>query len=456
MTYDLAGRLTKKVTSDGVQVTYGYDASGRLLSETASVAVGKSAVTLYTQTYTYDAAGNRSGYVRTVPVARALLDVDLAKDIKAAILMAQLRQRISNVGYQTVYTYDASNRLQTAIKTIAANSKTYTLSTETYAYDAHGNRTTKTVRRSGKTDTVTAYTYDPLYQLTGVTTNGNAAATYAYNGNGQRVTSTEGRNTLTYVYDGSEAVIERNSARQTERVYTRTPGMPGGIGGLVSMTQYSDRDASTQTDEVDDGAPAAMAMTAPDSGTHPLYYHADVQGNVIGTTNNRGMPTSYLRYDAYGRTLAALGNADTHRYSSKELSPATGLYYFGSRWYDPSIGRWRTPDPMGFVDGMNRYAYVRNNPVNLVDPLGLCGERASLYQSLGFHLLNTRRTGIAHRASMRNRCFSCSTTFTDSAREHFSENTHPIVLLLLDKRIMEYTIPVYVSACLWGKHRNLR
>jgi len=30
------------------------------------------------------------------------------------------------------------------------------------------------------------------------------------------------------------------------------------------------------------------------------------------------------------------------------------------------------------------------------------------------------------------------------------------VLLLLDKRIMEYTIPVYVSACLWGKHRNLR
>ncbi|MDI6783358.1 MAG: RHS repeat-associated core domain-containing protein, partial [bacterium] len=47
--------------------------------------------------------------------------------------------------------------------------------------------------------------------------------------------------------------------------------------------------------------------------------------------------------------------------------PATGLYYFGARWYDPQVGRFITKDP---AFNLNPYPYCYNNPVNLIDPTG--------------------------------------------------------------------------------------
>jgi hypothetical protein len=44
--------------------------------------------------------------------------------------------------------------------------------------------------------------------------------------------------------------------------------------------------------------------------------------------------------------------------------------YFGRRYYAPNIGRWITPDPIGFNDGPNLYAYVHNNPLNSIDLYG--------------------------------------------------------------------------------------
>ena len=54
---------------------------------------------------------------------------------------------------------------------------------------------------------------------------------------------------------------------------------------------------------------------------------------------------------------------------------ASGLIYFGRRYYDPRIGRFITSDPLGMVDGLNEYIYCHNDPVNAVDLWGLCGER---------------------------------------------------------------------------------
>lgn len=59
----------------------------------------------------------------------------------------------------------------------------------------------------------------------------------------------------------------------------------------------------------------------------------------------------------------------TIRYSGREMD-ASGLYYYGARYYAPWLQRWVSADPAGAVDGLNLYAFVSNNPVIHVDQAG--------------------------------------------------------------------------------------
>ncbi len=62
----------------------------------------------------------------------------------------------------------------------------------------------------------------------------------------------------------------------------------------------------------------------------------------------------------------------------REYLPALGLYYFRARFYDPRLGRFLSPDPIGpAVDDpatLDRYAYARNAPTRYGDPLGLVAD----------------------------------------------------------------------------------
>ena len=49
----------------------------------------------------------------------------------------------------------------------------------------------------------------------------------------------------------------------------------------------------------------------------------------------------------------------------------TGLHYNYHRYYDPKIGRYLTPDPIGLAGGINPFVYANLNPINLIDPYGL-------------------------------------------------------------------------------------
>ena len=59
-----------------------------------------------------------------------------------------------------------------------------------------------------------------------------------------------------------------------------------------------------------------------------------------------------------------------YRLVAKRFDPELNLYTFGKRLYDPTLSRWLTTDPAGFVDSMNLYAYVLNNPFRYLDPDG--------------------------------------------------------------------------------------
>jgi RHS repeat-associated protein len=59
-----------------------------------------------------------------------------------------------------------------------------------------------------------------------------------------------------------------------------------------------------------------------------------------------------------------------YRFSSKELHSNSGLYYYGFRFYDPSLGRWINRDPLGEAGGINLYGFVHNNPNYYADTDG--------------------------------------------------------------------------------------
>ena len=106
-----------------------------------------------------------------------------------------------------------------------------------------------------------------------------------------------------------------------------------------------------------------------------VYFHYDGSGNVSALSNERGSQIAEYEYEAFGNVYSEkeVKGVTDYGFSTKEKD-ATGLIYFGARYYNPQIGRWITKDPMGMIDGPNVYVYVGNNPVNYIDPWGYCAE----------------------------------------------------------------------------------
>ena len=204
------------------------------------------------------------------------------------------------------------------------------------------------------------------YTLVGSTGNSYVPVSFLYTTAGARVETR-------YIYDGMLVLQERDGNNVPRVTYTRGTDLSGsmqgagGIGGLLARTDNT---------RLVGGVP----------GTH-AYYHADGNGNVTALTDEKNLLVAQYGYDPYGNLLSksgALADANTYRFSSKEIDANLGLYYYGYRFYIPNLQRWLNCDPV-FENGFQRvvgprrgvsrlanlYDFVGNNPLARVDPFGL-------------------------------------------------------------------------------------
>ena len=251
------------------------------------------------------------------------------------------------------FTYDAAgNRLT---KTAGGMGETYSYlpgtnrlsgvygegGTDYYQYDDAGNRTSG----GGK-----LFEYDPEGRLERCYEEGALAGEYTYNGLGQRVAKTvEGVTTL-FVYD------------QDGRLILETEAGAEGAG-----REYLHRGDNR----------LAMYDIAGDAW---YFFQNDPIGTPVAVTdadNRIVWEAVYLTCGEAAVNPASLIEFNM-RFAGQYFDAETGLHYNYHRYYDPKTGRYLTPDPIGLAGGINLYAYVQNNPVNLVDPYGLTGLEATI------------------------------------------------------------------------------
>jgi RHS repeat-associated protein len=110
-----------------------------------------------------------------------------------------------------------------------------------------------------------------------------------------------------------------------------------------------------------------------DSEEGIAWLHTNHLGAPEAATNTQGQLIWRARYAPFGaaQVQATEGFTLHLRLPGQVWDEETGLHYNRQRYYDPQLGQYLTPDPLGTPDGPNPYAYVAFNPLGFIDPDGL-------------------------------------------------------------------------------------
>lgn len=180
-----------------------------------------------------------------------------------------------------------------------------------------------------------------------------------------------------YVYDGGGQRVRKLRTLQTgaRTLAAEVRYLPG-----LELHVDSRTGESLQVITAQDGLNSVRVLhwdSPPPSGANDCYRYgvAEHLGSISLELDQDGRIISQEHFYPFGETAFLAGDNvievsyKTARYSGKERD-ATGLYYYGYRFYAPWLQRWASPDPAWAIDGLNFYRMVHNNPITLFDTDG--------------------------------------------------------------------------------------
>jgi RHS repeat-associated protein len=419
--YTARGQRTRVVHGNGVEVTHSYDPETFL---TSRISVRRGTTALQDIGYVYDPAGNitrredaaqrpagpiingltvtpESIFVydefyqlrsATGRVHQALLEHDYRPKVSDPGAMKGTRHLTLNNGaaverYTRTYTYDLGGNL-VKLKHVGA-SRTWT--TDLWV-SATSNRSVPALDPAGNPVPNPESAFDEVgncrrlahlraidYSYRNAITRSvvidrsgsgqpDDAEFYVYDGDGLRVRKVSQRlgsggleiTDLIYL-DGCE--IKRIRSGNTPTLARITSHLSDAENRIAQLHRWSLDTAGRETDDL--------------TAVRVRYELTDHLGSAELALDESGQVIAYEEYFPYGGTAFVAGDAvrevqlRDYRFCGKERDDATGMYYFGYRYYAPWIGRWISPDPIGPEDDLNLYRYCLNNPVVHTDPMGL-------------------------------------------------------------------------------------
>jgi len=403
-TYDNLNRLTNTTYPDGTKAnfaydnngnrvfmsnpnstaTFTYDARNRLTSETWTIDGSQ-----YTVSYSYDAVGNLAGvtYPDGVSVSYSIDPVNRATGIKkSSTSIANITYtpsgKVNTISYgngvQTTYSYDSHDEL-TRIKVMRGSTAlldlnyTYdnvgnvqSINTESYSYDflnrltyssgpwptlqygydAIGNRQWF---KEGATNTT--YTYGSYNRLLAV-----GSTSYTYDNSGNLKSKTLSGVTSVYNYDFENRLIKVTQGGSTLGAYAYDPfGLRVKRVESSVTTIYLNQEVNVlyekQGSVANDYVIVGQLLLAKLSGTNTYYFHQDHLGSTRLIT--LGATTDFSsNYQPFGSQYGASGTDPVYKYTGQQHDTATGLYYYGTRYYDLSVGRFISQDPLSLQNAI--------------------------------------------------------------------------------------------------------
>ena len=268
---------------------------------------------------------------------------------------------VDGVNSETVdYTYDDLDRLLTASVPTG----------ESFAYDTIGNMRSKAgttldygttaPKHAVKSHGTTTYTYDANGSLTA-----KGTQTIKYDPERRPILVQDGTSFHRAAYDGDGVRRKRDDSNGTVHylgAYERK--LAGGSNSADTVTKYYSASLGAMS------RPLAFRR-----GGTLHWVGADHLGGTIRVLDGSFTALDGMRYKPYGEDRDTGSSLNTDRkFTGQTEDEAAGLYWYASRAYDPTIGRFVSPDVLvpdpSNPQSLNRYAYVRNNPLKFVDPSG--------------------------------------------------------------------------------------